>query len=110
MFAGYLVPDMKSDKLLELSYTEPLIVDFWAPWCEPCLILEPILDELASENTNRWQLVKINIDEEIELAEHFSIRCVPTTCIFYKGKLLAKYNGLMWKKQFGEWIEKEMSK
>lgn len=97
------------DNILKQSQSLPVVVDFWAPWCEPCFMLEPILNELESENQGRWKLIKINIDEMIEIAGKYSIRSVPTVCIFHKGEMIAKYNGLMWKKQFGEWIEGQLN-
>jgi putative thioredoxin len=96
-------------QVLEESYNQPIIVDFWAPWCDPCLLLEPIMNELAEENAGKWKLVKINIDESISIAEQYHIRSVPTVSIFYKGAICAKYNGLMWKKDFGRWIDDALS-
>jgi putative thioredoxin len=95
-------------EVLEESNSIPVVVDFWAPWCEPCLMLEPILDELAVEYSGHWKLVKINIDEHVELGRQYHIMSVPSTKIFYKGDIIGSYNGLMWKNDFARWIEQHM--
>jgi len=99
--------DFNKDVLAESNST-PVVVDFWAPWCEPCLMLEPILDELAAEYSGHWKLAKINIDEQTDVAKEYHIMSVPSTCIFYKGEIIARYNGLMWKNDFAKWLEQNM--
>ncbi|RYD78649.1 MAG: thioredoxin [Sphingobacteriales bacterium] len=101
--------DNFTEMVLEKSQTVPVVVDFWAPWCDPCLLLEPILTELEQENNGQWKLIKINIDESISVAEKYHIRSVPTVCVFHNGEIAAKYNGLMWKKEFGRWIDNAIS-
>ncbi len=95
--------------VINLSQSRPVIVDFWAGWCDPCKILEPILDELASENTDQWSLVKIDIDQSPELKQKFDIMGVPAIRIFSKGEMIAKFNGLMWKKEMGRWVSDQLS-
>src|SRR5687768_5713632 len=91
--------------VLESSNDLPVVVDFWAPWCDPCLMLAPIMKELAEENSEKWTFVKINIDESVAIANLYNIRSVPTVMVFNKGKIGGRYNGLMWKKDFGRWID-----
>lgn len=95
--------------VLEKSQEIPVVVDFWAPWCDPCLMLAPIMKELAEENAGKWNLIKINIDESEAIADTYHIRSVPTVSVYDKGEIRAKYNGLMWKKEFGRWIEAALS-
>jgi len=90
--------------VIQPSFNKPVLVDFWADWCDPCKILEPILDELAKENSDSWSLVKIDTDGSKEVAAQFDIMGVPAIRIFWNGELIAKYNGLMWKKEMGKWI------
>lgn len=94
--------------VLQESENKPVLVDFWADWCDPCKLLEPILDELNGENPGQWSLVKIDIDQSPELREKFDIMGVPAIRIFSKGELIAKFNGLMWKKDMGRWIESNL--
>ncbi len=101
--------EMTIEELNLLSESTPLVIDFWATWCEPCTWLDPILNELALDNARKWQLLKIDIDLNSEIALHHTIRSVPTTLVFYKGKELGRYSGMMWKKQFGEWIDAQLA-
>jgi putative thioredoxin len=91
------------------SQTQPVLVDFWADWCDPCKLLEPILDELHAEAPDQWSLVKIDIDQSPELKAQFDIMGVPAIRIFSKGEMIAKFNGLMWKKDMGRWINDQLS-
>ena len=100
---------MTLNELQQLSNQTPLVLDFWATWCEPCTWLDPILNELAAENEGKWQLLKIDIDALPEIARHFDIRSVPTTIVYKNSTELGRYGGMMWKKQFGEWIDERLA-
>jgi len=102
-------PDIFQKTVISASFTRPIVVDFWADWCDPCKILEPILDELKNENNNKWVLVKIDTDVSKEIASAYDIMGVPAIRIFWKGEIIGKYNGLMWKKDMGRWIEEAIN-
>ena len=74
--------------------TLPVAVDFYAPWCGPCKILSPMLDELAGPLTNNVKFVKINVDEATTLAQRLEIQGVPTVVFFKGGKILDSLVGL----------------
>jgi thioredoxin 1 len=74
--------------------TLPVVVDFYAPWCGPCKILSPMLDELAGPLTNKVKFVKINVDEAPALAQRLEIQGVPTLVFFKDGKVLDSLVGL----------------
>ncbi len=77
---------------------DPVLVDFWAPWCRPCLALEPILDQLSVP------VVKLNIDEHSELASRFEILSVPTVKLFAQGRELGSVIGLRPLSHFEGWL------
>jgi|ERR1041385_48455 thioredoxin 1 len=77
-----------------LNAATPVLVDFWAEWCGPCKMLSPILDELASEYDGRIRIVKVNIDEQQNLAAQYGIRAIPTLLLFDKGQVSEQIVGL----------------
>ena len=77
-----------------LLASTPVVLDFYATWCPPCKMLAPILDQLATEYSGRVKFVKVNTDEEQELATQFGIQGVPTLMFFEQGKLVDKVVGV----------------
>jgi thioredoxin 1 len=68
-----------------LQSEKPVIVDFWAEWCAPCRMIAPVLDEIARERADEVRVVKVNIDEEPELAQRYGIMSIPTIVLFKGG-------------------------
>ncbi len=88
-----------------LSSKGVVVVDFWAPWCSPCLILGPILEELTEEFGDKMQLVKLNVDENPQTAAKYGIQGIPTVIVFRDGQISAQLVGLQPKDAFKEKIE-----
>jgi thioredoxin 1 len=65
----------------------PVIVDFWAEWCGPCKMVAPVLEEIAAEHSEKIRVVKLNIDENPEVARQYQIMSIPTISVFVGGKL-----------------------
>ncbi len=90
-----------------LQSDTPVLVDFWAPWCGPCLAMAPILEELAREMEN-VTIAKLNVDEHSDIAGRYNILSIPTFILFKKGVVLDQFSGSMTKEMFRNRIEKHL--
>ena len=79
------IDDGKFDQIV-LQSDEPVLVDFWAPWCRPCLMVAPILDELAEEYSGRISIARIDVDQNPKTAARYNIMSIPTLLLFKKGE------------------------
>jgi thioredoxin 1 len=87
-----------------LNSAEPVVVDFWAEWCGPCKMIAPALEEISSELSGKVKVVKLNIDDNPELAAQFGVRSIPTLAIFKGGKVADIKVGAAPKTALSAWI------
>src|SRR5678816_4950835 len=84
---------------------QPVLVDCWAPWCGPCRMVGPILDQLAAESAGRYRIAKLNVDENPLTASHFQISSIPTMLIFKDGQLIDRLVGAKPKEAIAERLQ-----
>ena len=82
----------------------PVLVDFWAPWCGPCRAVAPVLEQLDSEYAGRLKIVKMNVDENGEIAGALGVRSIPTLVVFREGKAVQGAVGALSKQQMIEFV------
>jgi thioredoxin 1 len=88
-----------------LESEQPVLVDFWAPWCGPCRVVAPVLEEIAGEREAELKIVKVNIDENQQIAMDFQILAIPTMVLFRNGAEAKRIQGALPKKRLEAELE-----
>ncbi|KIQ96892.1 thioredoxin [Lysobacter sp. A03] len=91
--------------VLQKSMQTPVLVDFWAPWCEPCKQLGPVLEKLAAEYHGSFELAKVEVDQEPQLAEAFQVRSIPTVFLVKGGQIADGFPGVLPEGQIREFLK-----
>jgi thioredoxin 1 len=81
--------------VIQASMQQPVLVDFWADWCSPCLVIAPVLEKVIADYGGQLSLAKLEVDEgeNMKLAGHYRVRGFPTVILFYRGKELGRFSG-----------------
>ena len=95
-----------NDKVIEASSEKLVVVDFWAPWCGPCKQLTPLLEKIINSSSDKITLVKINIDENQQIAAQLRIQSIPTVYAFKDKQIVNAFQGVISEKQIIEFLEK----
>ena len=99
-----------ANAVIEKSRETPVLVDFWADWCAPCKMLMPVLAALATEYSGKIQLVKVNTDQEPQLATEYGVRSLPTVKLFKEGQVVDEFMGALPERAVREFIERYLDR
>ena len=94
------------EQVIEASFNQPVVIDFWAPWCAPCKVLKPILEKLADEYGGKFKLAKVNSDENQEIAARYAVRGIPAVKAMVDGKIVNEFTGALPEGSVREWLDK----
>ena len=92
-----------------LNSTNPVFVDFWAEWCGPCRMVSPVVEELSQEYEDKVDFVKINVDDNGDLAQKFNVFSIPTLAIFKDGQVVSQKVGAATKESFKTMIDSSLN-
>ena len=107
-----MVNEIKNSQQFEqlvLSSANPVFVDFWAEWCGPCRSVSPVVEELSGEYDGKVDFVKINVDENSDLARKYNVLSIPTLVIFKNGEVISQKVGASTKESFKTMIDSSLS-
>lgn len=93
-----------SEEVLKQSYSIPVLVDFWARWCNACKVLSPTLEVLKERHKDEWELVKVEVDDHPELAIKYDITKIPSVKLFFEGKIVDEFSGALPGHLIEEWL------
>ncbi len=93
-----------------LNSDKAVVIDFWAPWCNPCVSFSPVFEDVAAERNGQIRCIKVNTEAEQQIAAQYQIRSIPTIMVFKNGQRVDMINGALPKGQFDQWLNQALLK
>jgi putative thioredoxin len=94
--------------VIDKSFDKPVLVDFWAEWCAPCRMIGPVLEKLAEENKESWELAKVDTDKNQEVAMKYGVRGIPNVKLFRNGEVINEFTGALPEPAIKDWLKKSI--
>ena len=110
LFTGKPVAGTSANFNALIEGDKPVVVDFWAPWCGPCVGFAPVFEQAAQASSDQLLFVKVDTEAEKMLGSQFNIRSIPTLMVFKNGKVVDQLNGALPQQQFEQWLNAAVSK
>ncbi len=96
------------ERIIEQSKNIPIVVDFWAAWCQPCLFLGPVLERLVKEYNGKFVLAKLNVDEGRAVSQRYEISSIPSIKLFKNGRVVDEFVGALPEPAVRQWLDKNL--
>lgn len=96
------------ENVIEQSSKVPVVVDFWASWCGPCMMLKPVLEKIAEEYEGKFILAKLNVEENQEKAGEYGVMSIPSVKMFKDGEIVDEFVGAMPESAIKEWLNNNL--